>query len=86
MEDAEKFEIVSVLITAFEAPFTYSNNCWLHVLCFERLKMDGIELLEKLLSDFSGELAARTIAKQQLLPLLKLPTKLFRSEVLNVLL
>lgn len=47
-KDTETYKIISLLITAFEAPFAYTHACPLPILSFQRLKIEGIQALKNL--------------------------------------
>lgn len=48
VKDVSSFQIVSVIITAFEIPFSYLNESQVPMISFPRLKLEGVQALRKL--------------------------------------
>lgn len=49
VKNAEDYQIISVLITAYDIPLSYMHQASLPIISFQRLKLEGIEALKELL-------------------------------------
>lgn len=49
VKDSESYEIVSVIVTAFEVPFTYMEQSQLPMISYPRLKLEGVRALQNLI-------------------------------------